>query len=113
MGWNIVEGPDDYAGGELGDVVWPAHAPSRADGFLSIVGGDVYRGASLPELQGWYLFGDTYTGEMFAMQPDGGGYELRSLGFTLAQPASFAVDEAGEVYVLSLIDGLLKLVPTA
>ena len=38
---------------------------------MSVVGGVVYRGAQIPELQGSYIFGDYASGNIWAMQYDG------------------------------------------
>jgi glucose/arabinose dehydrogenase len=111
LGWPVVEGYDEYAGGELGDFTWPSHVVSHENGDRSIVGGIVYRGAAIPELQGWYVWTDTYNGELRALRPNGEGYELRSLGVSRVQPVSFAVDDAGELYVMSFAEGVSKLVP--
>ncbi len=80
---------------------------------LAIVGGHVYRGQSVPELVGKYVFGDWSTsfgdadGQMFAADIDGPTAWMRrdlqiqpgnqSFGRVLL---GFGIDEGGELYVL-------------
>lgn len=77
----------------------------------SITGGFVYRGSAIPELEGFYLFGDwssdfaTPSGTIMALEegaPD--DFELFILDFTGGNPIgkflpTFGEDEAGEIYV--------------
>jgi len=88
----------------------------RPDGVgLAIVGGRVYRGASLPQLRGLYVFGDWSTGFgtpdgtlMVARSRPRGLWHLSEL-LVDGRPdgrlghfiTGFGQDEAGEVYVLT------------
>ncbi|HSL18822.1 MAG TPA: PQQ-dependent sugar dehydrogenase [Methylomirabilota bacterium] len=83
------------------------------DEGLAVVGGFVYRGSAIPELQGHYVFGDYQapdrsTGRLFALDPAGEITELRIAGqdsvgmFVLG----FGEDAAGELYVLANRDGV-------
>jgi len=83
----------------------------------SITGGYVYRGCAIPELDGWYLFGDFCTGQVWALQTDGvtrtnfqnltgqigrGGFDL----------TSFGEDLNGELYLVGYNSGELhRIVP--
>lgn len=131
LGWNLREGaygfdaatPDQFMAegattGALGmDLVEPvltyAH-PGVAEGVdeqergISISGGYVYRGSAIPELVGYYVFGDwsqsfsSPGGKLFvASTEETGGWEFvldRQLEeFVLA----FGEDDAGELYVLT------------
>lgn len=111
LGWPMVEGPDDYRGGSVDGVTWAIHDVSHSTGDRSVVGGVVYRGSEIPELEGWYVFTDTYVGNMRALQVGSGGdVEVRPLGVDRGQAVSFSEGPDGELYVLSFQEGVSKLV---
>ncbi len=113
-GWPMVEGPDDYRGGDVDGVTWAAFDVSHDEGDRSIVGGMVYHGAAIPELQGWYIFTDTYVGNMRALRQLGdGSVEIRSITADRTQAVAFAEGPDGELYVMSFQEGVSKLVPAA
>lgn len=74
-GWPYREGPDAgpvtpptaASGTTYTD---PINAYPRSDG-LSVIGGIIYRGTRLPELNGRYFFTDWGNGEIRALVPDG------------------------------------------
>jgi hypothetical protein len=69
-------------------------------GGCSVTGGYVYRGPSLPELNGVYFYGDYCTGLVWTLVQADGAWTNASFaqsGFTLS---SFGEDEAGELYVV-------------
>ena len=84
----------------------------RRDGSFTcaVVGGYVYRGAAIPELRGWYVFGDLCHGQLLAWKGPGSGPPLR-LKAQISALSSFGVDEAGELYVTSLMGEVAQLVP--
>jgi glucose/arabinose dehydrogenase len=67
----------------------------------SVSGGYVYRGSDVPDLVGWYVFGDFISGRIFAFeQASAAGVvpeELLDTGFSIV---SFAEDISGELYLL-------------
>ncbi|MFT5125636.1 MAG: glucose/arabinose dehydrogenase/mono/diheme cytochrome c family protein [Verrucomicrobiales bacterium] len=71
-GWPYFEGPDLNSGTPPPGVLFlpPIHAYGRDEG-LSVIGGIIYRGERLPELQGFYVFTDWANGEIRALLPDG------------------------------------------
>ena len=110
-GWDRVEGdwlidPPAPAG-----VTAPAYSYHR-DGSTAcaVVGGYVYRGTAIPDLRGWYVFGDFCNGQLMAWRGPGQG-EPVPLGPTVRQVTSFGVDVTGELYVTSLTGDVSKLVP--
>jgi uncharacterized repeat protein (TIGR03806 family) len=73
-GWSVVEGPQPvHVEGKRGPgPILPtlkAHPHSEA---ASITGGYVYRGTSLPELSGAYVYGDYQTGIIWALRAQDG-----------------------------------------
>lgn len=104
-GWNIREAkhwfrPDgnDNKSDKLIDPVWEYHH----DVGKSITGGLVYRGKSVPQLVGKYVYADYVSGRIWALEHDG----LQTVAnYTLTGPTgdtqpvmSFGEDEAGEIY---------------
>ncbi|MGP1273409.1 MAG: PQQ-dependent sugar dehydrogenase [Phycisphaerales bacterium] len=82
-------------------------------GRCSVVGGYVYRGCAIPELEGLYIWGDYCTGEVIAIDPNAATITeipLFNFGFGLS---SFGMDQQGELYVMDVQAGFInKLVPT-
>ncbi|HTQ37773.1 MAG TPA: PQQ-dependent sugar dehydrogenase [Pirellulales bacterium] len=90
-----------------------------------IVGGHVYRGKDVPELQGAYLFADYVTGRVYALWYDEQAGKVTSVqpidppaapsngnsGFTFGSKGlgifSFGEDEAGEVY-FTTVQGVIQ-----
>lgn len=124
-GWRLREGlvatPKKNIGGDkpVGHVdpvyVYP-HGSGATEG-LSVTGGYVYRGSAIPELKGRYIFADfqqpriwsfriengkamDFTDHSKAWQPEGEPFNLI---------ASFAEDNAGELYVVCLTGHIYKL----
>lgn len=102
-GWNYLEGLHAYQGQapEGAHLIAPVAEYSHQEGGCSVTGGYVYRGASLPEMDGLYIFGDYCSGLTWTLTgPSAGGQWQRALflntGFTIS---SFGQDEAGELYV--------------
>jgi glucose/arabinose dehydrogenase len=114
-GWRLKEGFADFSPrsqrgpGELIDpvVVYP-HSLG-----LSVTGGYVYRGSAVPVLSGHYVYADYVTGRVWALPvapadsptpvaPGTRPVELQRV----PQPASFGLDERGELYITSF-DGRL------
>lgn len=111
-GWNITEGMLCYnvSTCDKAGITMPAidHAHS---GAISITGGYVYRGSAIPELQGTYFYGDfaqgwvksfVYAGGAATQQKDWAALKTSSL-------ASFGVDSAGEIYIVSLAGAIYRI----
>jgi hypothetical protein len=93
----------------------------------AVVGGFVYRGSRIPALQGHYLFGDVVNGRIFHVPVEdllaGGQAEMAELGLLragvpttllallgeLRADLRFGIDEAGEIYVLTKRDGMVRM----
>ncbi len=89
----------------------PVFEYGHGDG-CSITGGVVYRGRALPQLVGHYLFSDWCTGWIRSIRiADGRAGELRQWIGSLGPVTSFGEDAAGEVYVMSGVGAVYRLVP--
>jgi glucose/arabinose dehydrogenase len=110
FGWNYREGRHRYQGVYLGnDLIEPVAEYDHGQG-CSVTGGMVYRGSSLPEWQGVYLYGDYCSGRVWGLlkNPDG-SFQNSVLFDTHANITSFGVDEAGEIYLVEYAGTISQL----
>jgi glucose/arabinose dehydrogenase len=111
-GWNRTEGfhcfrpPDgcDDAG------VTPPRIEYSHDFGCAITGGFVYRGKALPELTGWYIYGDYCSGRIWGVDTGSENGAAIPLADTGRNIASFAQDNAGELYVVTFNNEIARLV---
>jgi glucose/arabinose dehydrogenase len=106
LGWPQWEGLHPYrANPSKRGMTFPVYNYPHPTGE-SISGGYVYRGTKNPALVGTYLFGDYVKGWIGGLRttaPDGtplARVETATLLQMKGNPASFGVDEAGELYVV-------------
>ena len=127
-GWSIREGfhafqpqrrqrPDRAAKIRPPIVEYP-HGPTadRKDHGLSITGGYVYRGKSLPELAGVYVYGDYDSGRIWGLRARDGklianGELIDVTKGPKLNIASFAEDPQGELLILAFDGRIHTLVP--
>ena len=109
FGWNTLEGNHPYKGSGQPGLVAPVAEYSHSEGGCSVSGGYVYRGQSLPEWQGIYLYGDFCTGIIWGLIRTGGTWQSQLLFDTSLSISSFGVDEAGELYIANLQGMILRL----
>jgi glucose/arabinose dehydrogenase len=108
-GWNVMEGfecfePSDCDARGLEP---PRAAYGREDG-CSVTGGYVYRGASMPELNGWYVYGDFCSGKVWAANTadDSAPVLLADSGLSIA---SFGELPDGELLALTFENAVFRL----
>ncbi|MET0421533.1 MAG: PQQ-dependent sugar dehydrogenase [Acidimicrobiia bacterium] len=115
FGWNRLEGNDAFRGEAPDDVVAPIATHTHEEGWLSVIGGYVYRGTRIKALRGVYLYSDYYNGDIVGLRPSGKGsgkgkFAAVDLGLAGRQIAAFGQGPDLELYVLSQADGLQKIV---
>jgi glucose/arabinose dehydrogenase len=113
LGWNRLEGSRSFAGEPPAGAVGPVHEYGRDEG-ISVTGGVGYRGDAIPGLAGAYLFGDLATAQVWALPTDGTTVGERvplGVGVEPGTLVSFAEDEDGEVYVVSIGGPVSRLDP--
>lgn len=108
-GWRVMEGYHVFnmpkEGADTAAMIKPIDEYDHSIG-ISIIGGYVYRGKEIPELEGKYIFGD-YNGKTFSLEKKGdGSWERSPLDFTNKPKRfmlySFAQDNENELYVLGV-----------
>ncbi len=109
FGWSAFEGfhrfnDDQPEGGALA----PLFEYEHGDRGCSITGGVRYRGVAMPELHGWYVYGDYCSGMIWARQIDENGSDTGieiEFAFQLPGLASIREDAEGELIAVSVTGG--------
>ncbi len=102
-GWNDREGPACFdpatgcADGFSDPITWYDHS----NGDRSVTGGYVARNTTVPDLNGWYVFGDFVSGRIFGIPADSApGVVPDLLDESELSIVGFAQGEDGELYVV-------------
>jgi len=115
-GWNIMEGSHCYSpasGCDESDLTLPIAEYDHSQGRCSVTGGYVYRGDQIPSLQGYYIYGDYCSGDVWALAYDGNAVtENMLLAESGLSITSFGEDLAGNLYILDRAGGIYTLVQT-
>jgi glucose/arabinose dehydrogenase len=113
-GWNVMEGTHCFSpssGCSMTGLTLPIHDYPRADG-TTVIGGFVYRGTAIANLQGAYIFGDFGSGKIWMLRENPANTWTRTeLLSTGRQISSFGQDQAGELYVVDYAGTVLQLRP--
>lgn len=117
FGWSALEGTHPFNDDQSADgATPPVHEYSHDDGGCSVSGGEVYRGDAIPALEGWYVFADYCAGTIWALPItlDDAGNPVAGDPVTIGQSENVSAVEVGpdgELYVLSLTDGIVPILP--
>lgn len=116
FGWDNMEGFHCYepatncdsAGLDL-----PITEYTHSGGRCSITGGYVYRGCAIPDLDGWYFYGDYCTGEIWRLRLDSLGnidspFPTPLFDIANFNLVSFGEDAFGELYIAEINSGLVR-----
>lgn len=110
-GWNVREGFECFEppSGCASEGLTPPRAAYGHDLGCSVTGGYVYRGTSMPELFGWYLYGDFCSGRIWAVNTvdDSDPVLLADTGKPIA---SFGELPDGELLALTFEGVIFRLV---
>ncbi len=116
-GWSVVEGPQPVHN-ERPTGPTPISPPTVAHSHIearSITGGYVSQTSRLPALRGVYIYGDYVTGKIWGLKHNGPNVTWREeLVDTPLQPASFGLDQSGDVLIVDYPSGTLhRLAPNS
>ena len=111
FGWSAFEGTARFNDDQPGDGhTDPFVSYERDEGRCSISGGAVYRGSEIPELNGWYLYGDYCTGQIFGFDTslDDDDREIVQLA-QLDALVAISTGADGELYASSVAGSVVRL----
>lgn len=113
FGWPSYEGEREFLVdhfGEIEDHVPPVLTIEHQTGACSIAGGVVYRGEQFPDLRDHYAFVDSCDDRLrFASVENGSVGIVRAVDLPISQVVDLELDEAGELILTSLIDGVHRV----
>jgi glucose/arabinose dehydrogenase len=116
LGWSTYEGtrrmPLDHELDDTGELSWPVATYTHDDG-CSVTGGFVYGGASLPELEQRYVYGDFCSGTLWSLEgaPDGRATDVRRERAKVPQLSHIGADADGEIVFASSSGAIYRAVP--
>ena len=113
FGWSLFEGRRRVADGRPtgGSARQPLVELRHSETTCAVIGGFVYRGTRIPELEGAFVYGDFCGDKIRWLRAEGGGVTARGTLAPVEHLASFGEDAQGELYVLSLKSGLFRIEP--
>jgi len=116
-GWKIMEGTLCGEGGNAGceagvpgcgdpSLTPPILEYGHDGGNCTVIGGYVYRGLSIPDLYGSYVYGDYCSGTLWNASRQSGSWSAAELPIRANALTTFGEDASGELY-LGTEDGML------
>ncbi|MEM9133716.1 MAG: PQQ-dependent sugar dehydrogenase [Actinomycetota bacterium] len=113
LGWRLYEGTIEYFGPAPEGHVEPVYAYLQEDGLCSVTGGYVYRGATMPALDGIYLYADFCVPGVTGIQLADDGSVATVSPLTLdrdpSNVISFGQGPNGEIYVFEFEGGVSRI----
>ncbi len=114
-GWRCYEGNHSFnmSGCDYPEYIFPIWEYSHGQG-CSITGGYVYRGPTVPELTGKYIYADLCTGTVWSLEYDSiNPPDNQTLLTAPGNVTSFGVDECNELYIVTFSpDRIYRFTPT-
>ena len=111
FGWRLREGKQSFTGSRPAGATDPVYDYPHKDGRCAVVGGAVYRGAKIPGIVGWYVFGDVCTGRLSALRQEGASWNPVDLAAKVPYLTAFGVGNDDELYATSLEGGVYRIDP--
>jgi len=113
FGWSAFEGFERFNDDQPVDgAVDPLFVYDHGNGRCSVTGGRVARGDTVADLQGWYVFGDYCSGQIWALDPTAPPSEPRVVDIArLETPVAIAQGPDRELYAVSNGGTVARLVP--
>src|SRR4051812_28136262 len=116
FGWSAFEGTHRYNEDQSGDgTIAPIYEYPHGARGCSVSGGVRYRGTSLPNLYGWYVYGDYCSGEVTALEikDDRTVGQVVTLTSDLNGVSEIAQGPDGELFALNVDSGKVYAIQPA
>jgi glucose/arabinose dehydrogenase len=116
-GWRVLEGFHCYRPAtncnRTGKRMPLLNYSHSSNGRCAVTGGYVYRGSAIPDLRGWYVFGDYCSGEIWAVPANSSRRPTKTVlrGPGGGNISSFGEDGSGNLYVVYLGGTVLRIDP--
>ena len=111
-GWNVMEGSHCFKpaiGCSTTGLTLPINDYGRDQGS-TVIGGFVYRGATIPNLVNAYVFGDFGSGRIWGLRQNSSGtWDRTQLASTVKSISSFGRDDNGELYAVDITGAVWKV----
>ena len=125
FGWSAFEANEPFNAAQPTDRhVPPVLAYPHSNGDCSVSGGTVARDSTVPDLDGWYVYGDFCSGRIWALDTTSVGMEVGPAGVGtlvgdpinveiggLPQLVAVEAGPGGDLYVLSLSGSIFRIIP--
>ena len=112
-GWNVTEGTSCFGAAscnQAGVTLPVLEYGHDASGGCSVIGGFVYRGSAIPEIQGRYFYSDLCSGWLRSFVLSGSAAsDPRQFIANMGTVLSFGEDGQGELYVLTAAGQVLRI----
>ena len=115
-GWRIMEGKHCYnppSNCDTSGLTLPIFEYDHSSGNCSITGGFVYRGISVPELTGKYIYADYCTANIWVLDVSGTTPENKFLLEAPGEITAFGVDQNNELYFCDFDGNIYKFKSTS
>jgi glucose/arabinose dehydrogenase len=111
-GWSAFEGFSEFNGDQSADgAELPLFVYDHAGGRCSVSGGTVARKTTVPNLSGWYVFGDYCSGQIWALDPTAMPSEPRVIEIArLDTLVAISAGPDGELYAVSNAGPIARIV---
>ena len=112
LGWRCFESDRPYNDSGCSGVYYlPIHVAPHSEGYCSITGGFVYRGARSPSLRGRYFYSDFCRPAVETLTPTAGGVAREEVfpAGRISQPVSFGEDVHGELLLATLTGEIYRI----
>ncbi len=117
FGWSDMEGEQCHNLPECDPAEYepPVHFYDKVPPHDGITGGYVYRGESIPDLQGVYLFSDINSGYVWGIDADAVAAGEPAIAYQLLDApqgiVSFGEDDEGELYLVAADGSIYRIEP--
>jgi len=111
FGWSVMEGPACYKSVDCdtSGLIMPVHAYPPEGSDCAVIGGYIYRGEALSELDGWYVYADFCSGRISAFNANSPQGTDRMLVDSHRKVSSFSELPDGELVVVTFDNALYVL----